>query len=314
MRVVYVGTGAIGLPAYEALAGSSHEIVAVVTQPDRPAGRGLELKASPIKQAALRRHHWVFQPERINQESAVEQLRHLAPDVMVVCAYGQILRPAVLGIPRLGCLNLHASLLPRHRGASCIQAAILAGDTETGMTLMWMDEGLDTGDILLQNRVGIGPEETAGELHDRLAAIAAPLLLDGLSLLEKGQAPRHAQESSLATYAPRLSRDSGALDWSRSAAEIARQVRAMNPWPGTFTHWQGEGRKWMIKIWRAQELPAVEGAIPGKVLEVIEAGVRVACGTGSLLVTEMQVEGRSRLSASACARGLRLQTGHQLGV
>lgn len=312
LRVVYVGTGEIGVPSYEALAGSPHELAAVVTQPDRPAGRGLELQPSPVKRAALRHHHTIFQPERISSEAALEQLRYLNPDVLVVCAYGQLLKPAVLELPRLACLNLHASLLPRHRGASCIQAAIRAGDAETGMTLMWMDRGLDTGDILLARTLAIRADETAGELHDRLALLAPELLLEGLALLEAGRAPRRPQDASLATYAPKLSREDGRIDWLWTSAAIGRHVRAMAPWPCASTAVTVDGLPRMLKVFRAA--PGVEtGGRPGEVLRLGPEGVLVRAGEGSIWLRELQVQGRARMAAEACARGLRLEPGAILG-
>jgi methionyl-tRNA formyltransferase len=308
LRVVFVGTGEIGVPGYEALAASGHDVVGVVTQPDRPAGRGLELLASPVKRAALRHHHAIFQPEKINAEAALEQLRYLKPDVLVVCAYGQILRPAVLELPRLACLNLHASLLPRHRGASCIQAALRAGDRETGMTLMWMDRGLDTGDILLAESIRIGSEETAGELHDRLAGLGPALLLKGLKLLEAGQAPRIPQDPDRATYAPKLGKEDGRIDWALSQGEIDRHIRAMTPWPSAFTYLEAEGGRKMLKIFKTILSNRARGR-PGEVLSVDSHGILVAAGEGGLLLREVQVEGRARMPAEACARGLRLQPG-----
>lgn len=312
LRVAFVGTGAIGVPSYEALAASRHHLVAVVTQPDRPAGRGLKLQPSPVKRAAMRHRHTIFQPERISSTEALDPLRDLHPDVLVVCAYGQILPPEVLELPRLGCLNLHASLLPRHRGASCIQAAIRAGDTETGMTLMWMDRGLDTGDILLARSLIIGEEETAGELHDRLAELAPGLLVEGLDLLEAGRAPRHPQDSSRATYAPKLGKEDGRIDWSWSAEEIRLHIRAMNPWPSAFTVVAWEGGRKMLKIFRSA--PGAEtGGRPGEILEVGPEGILVRAGVGSLRLQEVQIEGRARMDAAACARGLRLAPGTVLG-
>ena len=212
MRIVFCGTGEIGAPALQALLTSEkHTVVGVITQPDKPAGRDLKPRMSAIKQIALAQNLPVQQPEKLRSATALEDLRALAPDLMVVAAYGQILPKSVLETPRLGCLNLHASLLPRHRGASPIHAAILAGDQETGITVMYMDEGLDTGDILLAQKLAIGSDETTGQLHDRLADLASPCLLEALDLLEQGNAPRFSQDSALATYAPKLTREHGAI-------------------------------------------------------------------------------------------------------
>ena len=219
MRVVFCGTGEIGLPALKALLDSGkYEVPGVITQPDKPAGRDLKPRASAIKQLAVERGIPVHQPPKLRDAASLEMLQSLKPDVMVVVAYGQILPKSVLELPRLGCLNLHASLLPRHRGASPIHAAILAGDAITGMTVMYMDEGLDTGDVLLEEVLDIGTQETTGELHDRLAALAAPCLLRALDLLAAGNAPRTPQDPGKANYAPKLKKADGFLDWTHPAS------------------------------------------------------------------------------------------------
>ncbi len=296
MKIVFCGTGDIGLPSLEFLAGcSSHDVVGVITQPDRPAGRDMKLRASAIKMAAVARGIPVFQPERIRKDFSV--LAGWLPDVMVVAAYGQILPRAVLDIPRIGCLNLHASLLPRHRGASPIQSAIISGDAETGITVMFMDEGLDTGDILLTRSIPIGPEETGGWLHDRLAGIAPGALASALALLASGTAPRTPQDSSLATHARKLGRHDGRLDWTAPAAALARTVRAMNPWPGASARIGGS----VLKIHRASVAPG--GGPPGMVLSSGPEGIAVAAGEGTLVLAEVQLEGRNRLAAGDFLRG-----------
>jgi len=304
MRIIYCGTGDIGLPALQALAGSpGHEVVAVITQPDRPAGRDLKPRVSAIKAEALGRGIPVFQPERIRREASV--LAALSPDLMVVAAYGQILPAQILEIPRFGCLNIHASILPRHRGASPIQAAIRMGDAETGITIMYMDEGLDTGDILLATPLAIGATETAGALHDRLAELAAPSILQAVGLLAAGTAPRIRQDTSLATYAPKLSKSDGRLDWTLPAVDLERQVRAMSPWPGAFARVAGTGA--IIKVHRARA--ACESGVPGTVLAGGPAGIAVAAGGGSLVLEEVQLEGRKRLAAAEFLRGFPVAPG-----
>ncbi len=278
-----------------------HEVVGVVTQPDRPAGRDLRPRAPAVKTEALARQIPVAQPERIRKDfSALEEWN---PDLMVVAAYGQILSREVLQLPRLCCLNLHASLLPRHRGASPIQAAILAGDHETGMTSMYMDEGLDTGDILLTRRIPIHPGETGGGLHDRLADLAPDVLLESLDLLEAGSAPRIPQDSALATYAAKLGKLDGRLDWNEPAGLLARTVRAMNPWPGASARLDGR----MLKVHSATE--RTDSGAPGTVLTTGPEGILVAAGAGSLLLREVQMEGRKRLSGGEFLRGFPLATG-----
>lgn len=252
MRIVFIGTGEIGVPVLRSLLQSEeHELVGVVTQPDKPAGRDQRIEAPPIKAALAGSALPILQPARIKQEEAVVDIRALAPDVIAVMAYGQILPRSVLEIPRVACLNLHASLLPRHRGAAPIQAAIVAGDRGSGITVMYMDEGLDTGDILLQSRLEVARNETGGSLHDRLAQIAPAALDEALTHLQKGNAPRISQESSVATYAPKLEREDGRIDWTESAALIERKIRAFNPWPGAFALLRdATGRDRKLKIFR----------------------------------------------------------------
>src|SRR5256714_6305443 len=233
MRVLFIGTGEIGVPVLRWLAESrEHELVGIVTQPDKPVGREQRIEAPPIKTALAAGRLQVLQPKRIKEP--VEEIRALQPEVIVVMAYGQILPRAVLEIPTIACLNLHASLLPRHRGAAPVQAAIVAGDRETGISVMYMDEGLDTGDVLLQKRIELAPDETGGSLHDRLAEVALAALKEALSGLEDGSAPRTPQDSSTATYAAKLEREHGRIDWNEPAALIERKIRAFDPWPGAF--------------------------------------------------------------------------------
>src|SRR6267143_332977 len=243
MRILFIGTGEIGLPALSALLESEHEVVGVVTQPDKPAGRDQRVEAPPIKKALAGTKMLILQPARIKDRESIEQIRALTPDVIVVMAYGQILPRNVLEIPPTACLNLHASLLPRHRGAAPIQAAIAAGDRETGITVMYMDEGLDTGDILLQRKIDILPSDTGATLHDRLAEVAPEALLESLRLLAGGNAPRIPQDKALATYAPKLNREAGKIDWNESAETSERRIRAYNPWPGAFTEFAGRNLK-----------------------------------------------------------------------
>src|SRR5947209_10854989 len=232
MRIIFIGTGEIGAPTLQALQTSEHEIVAVLTQPDKPVGRDQRIEASPIKKAAAQMKMPMLQPTRIKDSKAIEQIRAVTLDVIVVIAYGQILPRAVLEIPKIACLNLHASLLPRWRGAAPIQAAIAAGDQETGMTVMYMDEGIDTGDILLQRKIDIAANETGDSLHDRLGEIAPAALLDALKMCP--DAPRIPQNKESATYAPKLNRESGRINWGEPAGAIERKIRAYNSWPGAF--------------------------------------------------------------------------------
>jgi methionyl-tRNA formyltransferase len=296
MRIVFIGTGEIGVPALGALLNSDHEVVAVVTQPDKPVGREQRIEPPTIKKEIAANRIPILQPARIKDPQATEEIRDFAPDVIVVVAYGQILPPDVLEIPRLACLNLHASLLPRWRGAAPIQAAIAAGDCETGITVMYMDEGLDTGDILLQRSFEILPNDTGGSLHDRLAQTAPEALLASLRLVAAGKAPRIAQDNSRATYAPKLKREHGLIDWSESAEAIERKIRAYNPWPGAFMKVDGQN----LKVFSAS-IVDLNGQ-PGDFLRS-DNDLIVATGKGALSLAEVQLEGKRRMTAAEFLRG-----------
>lgn len=312
MRMVFLGTGEIGVPSLRVLAGlDAHRIAAVFTQPDRPAGRERKPRSSPVKQAAEALGLPVFQPEKIRSAEGLETLRDLAPEVIVVVAYGQLLPRAVLELPRHGCLNVHASLLPRHRGASPVHAAVLAGDTESGLTIMQMNEGLDTGDILRMERLVLAPDETAGGLHDRLAALAPAALVQVLDQIRDGTLSPRKQDESLATYAPKLSRRDGEIDWRRCAGQIDRQVRGLTPWPGAWT-WLPGSPPGMLKIHRATPLPDRSGPA-GHVLESGDHLV-VAADSGSLRLDEVQIAGGRRMAAAEFLRGHPLPVGTVLGI
>ena len=299
MRIVFIGAGEIGVPTLQALLKSEHEVVGVVTQPDKPVGRSQLIEPPPIKNALSGTNIPVLQPARIKDRQAIEEIRALKPDVIVVMAYGQILPRGVLEIPKIVCLNLHASLLPRWRGAAPIQAAIAAGDRETGITVMYMDEGLDTGDILLQRTIDILPIDTGGGLHDRLAAVAPERLLESLDLLAEGKAPRTPQDNAVATYAPKLKRDDGKIDWSDPADAIERKIRAFDPWPGAFMTVSTNGTR-NLKIFSATVID-LRGK-PGKILRS-EAELVVSAGKGALSLGEVQLEGKRRMSAAEFLRG-----------
>jgi len=300
MRIVFIGTGETGVPTLRALLNSEHEVVAVITQPDKPAGREQSIQAPPIKKALIGRARPpgapIFQPARIKNPQTVEEIRQLIPDVVVVIAYGQILPRDVLEIPRLACLNLHASLLPRWRGAAPIQAAIAAADSETGITAMYMDEGLDTGDILLQRSVEILPYDTGGSLHDRLAQIAPETLLEALGLLAAGDAPRIPQDNTNATYAPKLKREHGLIAWSESAEVIERKIRAYNPWPGAFMKVDGQN----LKVFSASVVDL--NGQPGEILRS-DKDLIVATGKDALSLAQVQLEGKRRMTAGEFLRG-----------
>lgn len=312
MRLVFLGTGEIGVPSLRALAASEHEVCAVFTQPDRPAGRDMKLRPSPIKVAAAELGFEVFQPEKMRAPEAQALLASFQADLAIVVAYGQILPKAVLETPRLGCLNIHASLLPRHRGAAPIQAAILDGDLESGVTIMQMDVGLDTGDILVQEGFRLGRHETGGELHDRLAAQAPQLLERTLRLIEAGQTQPVKQDASLSTYAAKLSKDDARIDWTQSAVTIGRRIRAFNPWPGTFTFFQHQGQSLLLKVHQAAINPRGKGE-PGVILRADRRGLLVGTGEGTVLLRQVQAAGGKRLPVSEFLRGRDIAIGSRLG-
>src|SRR6266702_1128586 len=291
MRIVFIGSGEIGVPTLQALQKSAeHELKAVVTQPDKPVGRSQRIEPPPIKKVIIETSIPILQPARIKDRQVIEEIRALQPAVIVVMAYGQIFPRDVLEIPRIACLNLHASLLPRWRGAAPIQAAIAAGDRETGITVMYMDEGLDTGDILLQRKIEIRSDDMGGSLHDRLANIGRDALLHALKSLVESSAPRIPQDNSLATYAPKLKREDGKIDWSEPADTIERKIRAFNPWPGAFMKLDGPN----LKIFSASIVD-----LSGKPGEILASGKEfiIAAGERALSLDEVQLEAKRRMSA-----------------
>lgn len=301
LRLIFAGTPDFAVPALQALLSVGHRPVAVLTQPDRPAGRGRQLRPSAVKQWALDAGLTVLQPESLKASAAQAEVARCQPDLIITAAYGLLLPAAVLALPRHGCWNLHASLLPRWRGASPIQQAILAGDAETGIALMQMDVGLDTGPVLLTERLAIGEHETAGELHDRLAPLAASLLIRGVQALEDGTLPApRPQNDAEATLAPLIQRQHAELDFGLSAAQLVRQVRAYNPWPIAWTTLDGQ----MIRIFKAQVGPSVAAA-PGTVVREHGRGpvIVVACGQDSLEILALQTPGKRCVSAEEWLNG-----------
>lgn len=293
MKIVFAGTPSFGLPCLEAIAASPHQLQAVYTQPDRPAGRGRKLQASPIKEWAQAHKVPIFQPINFKDEAAVHELTALAPDILVVIAYGLILPKRVLEIPRLGCINVHASLLPRWRGASPIQQAILHGDRETGVTIMQMDIGLDTGAMLMKVSCSI-ENNTAGELHDRLAQIAVKPLLATLDNLSSGNACPEIQNNEAATYAPKINKEDAAIKWQQPADTIDRQIRAFNPWPITYT----TADDITLRIYEATITECQHSVTPGTVLSIDKKGLLVAAGENALLVTRIQFPGGKNMTVA----------------
>jgi methionyl-tRNA formyltransferase len=319
IKVAFAGTPEFARVALQQLLATGFSVPLVLTQPDRPAGRGLKLHASPVKQLALDHGIAVAQPRSLRLDgkypedaaAARDALQTAAPDVLVVAAYGLILPQWVLDLPRLGCLNIHASLLPRWRGAAPIHRAIEAGDTETGVTIMQMDAGLDTGDMLLMERLPIGPRDTTAQLHDQLAALGARLIVEALELAACGGLHATPQPADGVSYAHKIEKHEAAIDWAQPAAVIERRVRAFDPFPGASTLWQGEP----LKIWRS-EIESEQSALdahPGQILFINECGIGVACGDGVLRLTELQRPGGKRLPVAAFLHGVPMAVGQRLG-
>lgn len=317
IRIVYAGTPDFSVPALSALIKSENVIIGVYTQPDRPAGRGREPRPSPVKLKAIEHRIPVFQPESFSADDELERLRALKPDLMVVTAYGLLLPQAVLDIPRMGCINIHASMLPRWRGAAPIQRAILAGDTATGVTIMQMDRGLDTGTMLAKSECAITAEDTASSLHDRLMALGEETLMDMLPAFVNGEIKAEVQNDTLATYASKLSKQEAEIDWSQSAGQIERSVRAYNAWPVAFTHWLKQGQKnakpEVLRIWKSMVVDGKSSEPAGTVIESGREGIDVATGDGLLRLLEVQPSGKKQMMASDFSNAHNL-TGQVLGI
>jgi len=312
VRIVFAGTGEFGVACLEALVASDdHFVLSVITQPDRPAGRAQKLLASPIKECALRHQLTVFQPEDVNSATSLSQIRYQKPDLMVVVAYGQILKKPILDLPELGCWNVHGSLLPKYRGASPIAAAVRDLQKRTGVTIIQMNEGLDTGDILEKVATRIRPGETTGLLHDRLAKKAGPLLLYLLERAKKGKLKSARQNSQEASVAPRMKKEDGKIDWAKNPEEIDAHIRAMQPWPGAYA-WVPDGTdQKMLKIFSVILSKRAKGK-PGEIVEINSHGILVAAKKGGILLREVQLEGRKRMSAVEYSRGAGIVAGLQL--
>lgn len=330
MRLVFMGTPDFAVPALQALVKGGHEVVGVFTQPDRPAGRGKSLKPSPVKVAAEELSLAVFQPEKIKTQEGIDLLRALAPECVIVVAYGQILSREILQLPLRGCINLHASLLPAYRGAAPIHWAVINGETRTGVTTMLMDQGLDTGDMLLKKEISISNEATTGQIHDQLAVLGGGLLLETLKELEMGRLIPTPQTGE-SNYAPLLKREHECLEWSQPAAKLHNQIRGLNPWPGAFTTFRGEN----VKIWQSALLPTrdrdleseglksesqtsnlepqIKAGDPGQILQVQEDRIMVQTGEGILQILTVQPAGKRAMSARDFFNGRHGQVGERLG-
>ncbi|WP_428034622.1 methionyl-tRNA formyltransferase [Amphritea sp.] len=295
LRILFAGTPDFAATNLQALLDAGHHVIGVYTQPDRPAGRGRKLTPSPVKKVALEHDLPVYQPVNFKQDEDRQQLAALNADLMIVVAYGLLLPPAVLDAPRLGCINVHASLLPRWRGAAPIHRALLAGDSETGVTIMQMDAGLDTGEMLLKKACPITTTDTSGELHDRLAAIGATALLESLPAIADQSIPREVQDDSLACYAHKLEKAEGEIDWSKPATEIARQIRGLSPWPVAFTSLNRE----TLRVWYADVSNEQSTAKPGTVIGTDKHAIIVACGSGAVRLLKIQLPGSKAMDTSA---------------
>jgi methionyl-tRNA formyltransferase len=312
LRIVFMGTAELSCDSLRELIESPDcQVVAVVTQPDRPKGRELKLQPSPVKELGLQAKLPVLQPERARSEEFLAELRGLQPDLIAVAAYGQILPAGILDLPRFGCLNVHTSLLPRYRGAAPIQWAILNGDPETGVTIMKMDEGLDTGDILTQATTPIHPEDNAETLHDRLAGMGAELLLRTIPDYVAGGITSQPQPKEGVSYAPKIKKQDGHIDWHQPARAIWNRVRGLAPWPGAFSFLPSQPQPHLLKIWRAEV--AERSGPPGEVLQADKGGIVVGCGHAALRILMLQREGGRRLDAQAFLAGHPLQPGQMLG-
>lgn len=311
MRVIFMGTPDFSVGTLEALIAAGHEVCLAVTQPDKPKGRGGRMQYTPVKEKALFYNIPVYQPKRVRDPECVEELRKYKADVMVVVAFGQILPKEILEMTPYGCINVHASLLPKYRGAAPIQWAIIEGEKVTGVTTMQMDEGLDTGDMILKTEVPVTADETGESLHDKLAAAGAALCVETLKALEDGTAVREKQGDSPTAYAKMLTKELGNIDWAEPAVKIERLVRGLNSWPSAYTHWNGK----VMKIWRAAaEASETADVQPGTVVSVEKESFAVQTGDGVLRVLEVQMPGKKRMDAGAFLRGNTMEPGELLTV
>lgn len=312
MRILFMGTPDFAVETLETLIHSEHEVIGVVTQPDKPKGRGGKVQFSPVKEAAIEAGIPVFQPNRVRDGAFIEQLRSILPDVIVVVAFGQLLTKEILELPRYGCLNVHASLLPKLRGAAPIQWSVIDGDKESGVTIQQMDEGLDTGDILLVEKYTLDPKETGGSLFDKLAKLGGPMILKVLQMAEEGSLQPQKQDDAQHTYAKRLSKATGQMDFTKPAKELERLIRGLNPWPSAFCFLNGK----MLKIWEADVIEDTvssdQDTEAGMIVDVVKDSFDVKTKDGLLRVYEVQLEGKKRMRCDAFLRGFSLEKGQQL--
>lgn len=309
MKIVFMGTPDFAAGALKSLIEAGHEITAVVTQPDKAKGRSQELQPPPVKVVALEHGIPVLQPVRIKRPEEVEKLKQYPADIYVVAAFGQILSQEILDIPEFGCLNIHASLLPKYRGASPIQHVIIDGEEKTGITIMQMDAGLDTGDMLYQKEIVISPKDTYASLHDKLMVLGGEAIVEALPLLEQGKLVPRKQEDALSCYAHLIDKTMGELDFTKSAEILDRLIRGLNPWPSAYTTYHGK----QLKVWEAEPVESPKAGKPGEILAVEKDAVLVAAGSGALRITSLQLSGKKRMSAHDFLLGVRMTPGEILG-
>lgn len=310
MRVIFMGTPDFATGTLEEIVKAGHEVAGVVTQPDKPKGRGKTMMPTPVKETALKYNLPVYQPKKVREPEFVELLRSLKPDVMVVAAFGQIITKEILEMPKYGCINVHASLLPAYRGAAPIQWAVINGDKESGVTIMQMDEGIDTGDMIEKAVVPIAEDETGGSLFDKLSHTGAKLCVKVLRDLEEGKAVRKKQpEESTTPYAKMIDKKMGEVDWKKSAKEIEQLIRGLNPWPSAYTKVHGK----TLKLWKAKVLLKTSQMNPGQIVKVTKDSLAVQTGQGMLEIQELQLEGKKRMDTSSFLRGYALAEGESLG-
>lgn len=315
MKALYMGTPEIAATILETLLSSELEVIGVVTQPDKPKGRGKEMAAPPVKEVALKHQIPVYQPRRVKDAEFIEQLRVLAPDIILVAAFGQMLSKEILDLPQYGCINVHASLLPKYRGSAPIQWVILNGETKTGVTIMRMDVGCDTGDMILSKEVEISKEETGGSLHDKLAQIGGGALLEAIEQIKDGTVQYTKQDDAASSYIKMLSKEMGLVDFNQEALTIERMIRGLNPWPSAYTYYKGK----TLKLWSAEvfsdEMYAddTKNMENGSILKVTKDAIYVKTGTGILAIKELQLEGKKRMQTGEFLRGYQMQAGEMLG-
>ncbi|MEG1311092.1 MAG: methionyl-tRNA formyltransferase [Romboutsia sp.] len=309
MKIVFMGTPDIAVGCLQKIIDEKHEIIGVVTQPDKPVGRGKKLGMPPVKELALKHNLDVYQPAKARDEEFVNILKELNPELIIVVAFGQILPKSILDIPKLGCVNVHVSLLPKYRGAAPINWVIINGEEKTGVTTMYMDEGLDTGDMILKTEFSLDNEITAGELHDQMMEIGAQTLKETIDLIEKGCAPRKVQNHDEFTYAPMMNKSLGNINWNKNAREIHNLVRGVNPWPSAYTTYNNA----TMKVWKTEVLSEDSDKMPGSIIKVDKDGIRVATSCNVLLIKEIQISGKKRVLVSEYIKGNSIETDIVLG-